>query len=46
MGLFGGPFKRDALWFWFSMRYTGIKNWAPVFENLNAYNPAQYLPCF
>jgi Carboxypeptidase regulatory-like domain len=42
-GSFGGPFKRDALWFWFSMRYTGVENWAPVFENLNAYNPAQYL---
>jgi hypothetical protein len=40
---FGGPFKRDAVWFWFSMRYTGVENWAPVFENLNAYKPAEYL---
>jgi hypothetical protein len=40
---FGGPFKRDAVWFWFSMRYNGVENWAPVFENLNAYNPAEYL---
>ncbi len=23
------------------MRYTGVENWAPVFENLNAYNPAR-----
>ena len=40
---FGGPFKRDAVWFWFSMRYNGVENWAPVFENLNAYNPTEYL---
>jgi hypothetical protein len=39
----GGPFKRDAVWFWLSLRYNGVENWAPVFENLNAYNPAQYL---
>jgi hypothetical protein len=40
---FGGPFKRDAVWFWFSLRYNGVENWAPVFENLNAYKPSEYL---
>jgi hypothetical protein len=40
---FGGPFKRDAVWFWFSMRYNGVENWAPVFENVNAYKPSEFL---
>ena len=39
----GGPFKRDKVWYWFSMRYTGVENWAPVFENVNAYNPSEFL---
>ncbi len=39
----GGPFKRDQVWFWFSARYTGVENWAPVFENKNAYKPTEFL---
>jgi hypothetical protein len=36
---FGGPFRRDKLWYWGSIRYNGVENYAPVFENRNAYNP-------
>ncbi len=25
------------------MRYTGVENWAPVFENVNAYKPSEFL---
>jgi hypothetical protein len=39
---FGGPFKRDQVWFWGSLRYNGIENRAPVFNNLNAYQPTQF----
>jgi len=39
----GGPFKQDAVWFWLSLRYNGVENWAPVFEDLNAYKPTEYL---
>jgi hypothetical protein len=39
----GGPFKRDKVWYWFSMRYNGVENWAPVFENVNAYKPSEFL---
>jgi hypothetical protein len=39
----GGPIKRDKIWFWFSSRYNGVENWAPVFENQNAYKPTEYL---
>ena len=38
----GGPVRRDRLWFWFSARYNGVENEAPVFENRNAFNPAQW----
>jgi hypothetical protein len=39
----GGPFKRDKVWFWFSMRYNETENEAPVFANLNAYDPSKWL---
>jgi hypothetical protein len=39
----GGPFKRDKVWFWFSTRYNQTENEAPVFENLNAFKPNEYL---
>ena len=39
----GGPIRRDAIWFWFSSRYNGVENWAPIFENKNAYKPTEYL---
>ena len=40
---FGGPIKRDKLWFWFSSRYIGTESWAPVARNLNEYKPAEFL---
>jgi hypothetical protein len=37
---FGGPIKRDKLWFWFTGRYNGADNYAAgMFVNKNAYNP-------
>ena len=39
----GGPLRRDKVWYWFSARYNGVENWAPVFENQNAYKPTEYL---
>ena len=39
---FGGPFKKDKVWFWFSTRYNGVENEAPVFNNLNAYKPNEW----
>jgi hypothetical protein len=39
----GGPLKVDKVWYWFSSRYTGVENWAPVFENANAYKPSEFL---
>lgn len=39
----GGPIKRDSVWFWFSSRYNGTENWAPIFVNQNAYKPNEYL---
>ncbi|MGE0591773.1 MAG: carboxypeptidase regulatory-like domain-containing protein [Vicinamibacterales bacterium] len=40
---FGGPFRRDKVWYWASIRYNGVENYAPVFQNLNAYNPNEWL---
>jgi hypothetical protein len=39
----GGPFKKDRVWFWFSTRYNWVANEAPVFDNLNAFNPNEWL---
>ncbi|NOT45952.1 MAG: TonB-dependent receptor [Acidobacteria bacterium] len=40
---FGGPIKRDKLWFWFSTRYNNVASQAPVFRNLNEFNPNEWL---
>jgi hypothetical protein len=40
---FGGPIKRDSVWFWTSIRFNGVENYAPIFENQNAYNPNEWL---
>jgi hypothetical protein len=37
---FGGPLRRDKVWFYFTARYNGSQNYAAgMFENANAYNP-------
>jgi hypothetical protein len=40
---FGGPIRRDKLWFWASIRFNGVENYAPIFENANAYKPNEWL---
>jgi hypothetical protein len=40
---FGGPIRRDKLWFWFSTRYNSVKNEAGIFENANAFKPNEWL---
>ncbi len=40
---FGGPFKKDKVWFWFSTRYNSVKNQAAIFNNLNAFKPNEWL---
>ncbi|NOT44187.1 MAG: hypothetical protein HOP14_06225, partial [Acidobacteria bacterium] len=40
---FGGPFKRDKLWFWFSTRINKVETQSPIFENVNAFNPNEWL---
>ena len=40
---FGGPFKRDKVWFWFSTRANLVENEAPIFQNLNAFKPNEWL---
>ena len=37
---FGGPVKRDAVWFYTTIRYNRAVNFAPIFYNKNAGNPA------
>ena len=39
----GGPIKRDKVWFFFSTRINQVENEAPVFRNLNAFNPNEWL---
>ena len=39
----GGPFRRDKVWFWFSMRYNETENEAAVFANKNAFDPTKWL---
>jgi len=36
---FGGPIKRDAVWFHTTVRYNRAANFAPIFFNRNAGNP-------
>ena len=40
---FGGPIKRDKVWFWASFRVNDVANEAPVFANKNAFNPNEWL---
>jgi len=40
---FGGPLRRDRVWFWFSTRYNEVENFAPVFVNKNAFDATKWL---
>ncbi len=40
---FGGPIKRDKVWFWFSTRYNAVKGEAGIFTNANAFKPNEWL---
>src|SRR5262249_39149479 len=40
---FGGPIRRDKIWFWFSTRYNTVTNEAGIFENANAFKPNEWL---
>jgi Carboxypeptidase regulatory-like domain len=40
---FGGPFKRDKVWFWFSTRFNESENQSAVFRNRNEYDPTKFL---
>ncbi len=40
---FGGPMKRDKVWFWASVRINDVANEAAVFQNKNAFDPTQWL---
>ena len=40
---FGGPLRRDRLWYWASIRFNGVENYAPIFNNANAYKPNEWL---
>ena len=40
---FGGPIKKDKLWYYYSLRYQRAENYAAgMFQNANALNPASY----
>ncbi len=39
----GGPIRRDKLWFWFSTRFNVAEQQAPVFRNVNEFNPNEWL---
>jgi hypothetical protein len=42
-GVFGGPIKRDRLWFLSKVRYNGFDNWVPgMFRNLNEGDPTKW----
>ena len=40
---FGGPVRRDKVWFWFSSRYNTTENEVAVFANRNAFDPTKWL---
>jgi hypothetical protein len=40
---FGGPFRRDKVWFWFSTRFNESENQSAVFRNRNEYDPTKFL---
>ena len=39
---FGGPIRRDRVWFWFSTRFNGADTYAPIFHNRNAFDPNKW----
>ena len=39
---FGGPIRRDKVWFWFSTRFNGADTYAPIFHNRNAFDPTKW----
>ena len=39
----GGPIRRDKVWFWFTTRFQRAESYVPVFANLNAYKPNEWL---
>ena len=40
---FGGPLKRDRLWYYVTARYNGAQNYAAgMFENKNAWDPTKW----
>jgi hypothetical protein len=41
-GAFGGPIRRDRLWFFGTGRHQGNRKTAPVFFNANANDPAKW----
>ncbi len=40
---FGGPIRKNKLWFWFSGRHTGAETYMPLFENKNAWQVDKWL---
>jgi hypothetical protein len=40
---FGGPLRKDKVWFWFSVRYNKVRNQVAIFNNKNAFNPDEWL---
>ncbi len=39
---FGGPIRKDRVWYWMSIRNVGVDNFAPIFENKNAWDPTAW----
>jgi hypothetical protein len=39
---FGGPIRRDRIWFWTSWRYIGTENYAAILPNRNAWDPTKW----
>ncbi len=40
---FGGPFKKDRLWFWASTHFNDVANEVAVLQNANAFDPTKWL---
>jgi hypothetical protein len=40
---YGGPIRRDRIWYHATIRYTGALNYVPIFYNKNAGNPNAWL---
>src|SRR5438477_10086349 len=40
---FGGPIKKNRLWFWLSTHVNDIQNEQPVLRNMNAFDPTKWL---